>query len=668
MSAGYVRVAVYAPIKEPLTYSSDLNIPRGTSVTIPLGARAALGIVLGEGDPPKDFDPKKIKSITEVHFERPKLSEAYLTWAEKLSQYYVFPLGLVLELAFPPLKKQGRKSTSKIPDDPPIFVPDEPKILTTDQKKCIQDIEALSGFQTHLLFGVTGSGKTEVYLQLLERNLREGKRGLVLVPEISLTPQLVSRFSSRFGDRIAVLHSHLTDRERTNQWWQMIEGKKDILIGARSALFCPVENLGLIVVDEEHEASYKQEEKLRYNARDASVMMGQVLNCPVILGSATPSLETWHNTKIGKYHLHRMGTRASKVEMPDVEIIDLRSKEGDESKSKSFWATPQLLEEIQLRLEKKEQSALFINRRGLAQSVICPACGARKECPNCSIGLTLHASTHLVCHYCDYQETLSEICNVCLDSELKPIGLGTELVEKDIKKLFPDACAIRADRDEIQSRAELELFISKVESREADILIGTQMIAKGLDFPYLTLVGVLLADISLNFPDFRSAERSFQLLSQVSGRAGRHLTKGKVFIQTFNPEHPSILAAQTHSFESFAEPELLNREELGYPPFGRLMLIRLQSLDKKKAERAADDLASKLAGWVSRSKASEGVDILGPSEAPIFRLRNKYRYQILIKAPKKLSLSQIGWSLVDQEASLPKGVRMIIDIDPINML
>lgn len=669
MNDNYIRVAVHAPLKEPLTYLSESEIPRGTSVTVPLGkgSRASQGIVLGKGELPKDFDPTKMKYIREVHFERPKLSEAYLSWAEKVSQYYVFPLGLILELAFPPLKKTGVKKEANIL--PSFHVAQErPQNLTVDQIKCIEDIQSKKGFQTHLLFGVTGSGKTEVYLQLLEENLKRGKRSLLLVPEISLTPQVISRFTSRFGDRIAVIHSHLTPRDRTNQWWQMIEGKKDILIGARSALFCPVDNLGIIIVDEEHEPSYKQDEKLKYNARDASVMMAQTLNIPIVLGSATPSLESWQNALSGKYHLHRMSTRASKIEMPEVEILDLRSKEDDDSKSKSFWATPELVAEITDRLSKNEQTALFLNRRGMSQSVLCPACGARKECPNCSIGLTLHAKTHLVCHYCDYHETLSEICDVCLDSELKPIGLGTELVEHDVEKMFPGARVVRADRDEIQNREELEEFIGKVERREADILIGTQMIAKGLDFPHLTLVGVLLADISLNLPDFRSAERSYQLLSQVSGRAGRHLTKGKVFIQTFNPDHPSILSAKNHDFEGFAEQELKNRQELGYPPFGRLMLVRIQGLDKNKTEAAADRLAHKLSTWVSRSKSGEGVEILGPSEASIFRLRNNYRYQILVKAPKSLSLSQLGWSLLDQEAELPAGVRMLIDIDPINML
>lgn len=318
--------------------------------------------------------------------------------------------------------------------------------LTPEQKNAFESIAKFNGFSTHLVFGVTGSGKTEVYLRLLDKVLKEGKRGIVLVPEISLTPQLIQRFARRFGDKIAALHSQLTDRERTNQWWDVVEGRKSILIGARSALFCPVPDLGIIIVDEEHEPSYKQDEKLKYNGRDAAVMMGKLMNCPVVLGSATPSLETWKNAQEGKYHLHVLKNRVANRALPDIEVIDLRQQKADDDQQKliiekyshlPYWMSPQLYERMREVQERGDQSALFLNRRGIAQMVVCPACGHTRECPNCDIALTLHAGSHLVCHYCDYHEQMKKKCPDCKEGEVEAIGLGTELLESDLTRLFP---------------------------------------------------------------------------------------------------------------------------------------------------------------------------------------------------------------------------------------
>jgi primosomal protein N' (replication factor Y) len=464
-----------------------------------------------------------------------------------------------------------------------------PPVMTEEQHASFESISKFKTFSSHLVFGVTGSGKTEIYLRLLEKVLEEGKTGIVLVPEISLTPQLIQRFSRRFGDKIAALHSQLTDRERTTQWWDIIEGRKRILVGARSALFCPIQNLGLIIVDEEHEPSYKQDEKLKYNGRDAAVMLAKQADCPIVLGSATPSLETWKNAVEKKYHLHTLKNRVANRSLPDMLVVDLREEKASEEAQKlkeekyshlPFWMSPLLFEKMRSTLDDGYQAALFLNRRGVAQMVLCPACGHTRECPNCDINLTLHHHTHLVCHYCDYHESLKNKCPDCSEGHLEAMGLGTELLENDLAKLFPDKKIARADRDEIQTRTDLEDLILGMEEGTIDILVGTQMIAKGLDFPKLKLVGLVLADVGFNLPDFRATERSFQLITQMSGRSGRHVKPGEspgtVVIQTYNPEHESLVFAQKHDFEGFAQQELNNRSALSYPPVGKLLGFRLQ--------------------------------------------------------------------------------------------
>lgn len=666
-----LRVAVNAPLFKELTYSQGQfeALSRGTSVEIPLGKRKVSGVVLGLSS--DSVDSAKIKEIQAIDPERPALREPYIRWAEWLSRYYVHPVGQVFELFFPPLKKVGRKSGKKF--EPVRLVSKERPTLTAEQQDVVNVISAHTGFGVHLLFGITGSGKTEVYLHLIEQVLEKGQSAIVLVPEIALTPQLLSRFMDRLGDTVSVIHSHLTDREKTDQWWSAVEGRKSVLIGARSALFCPVKNLGMIVLDEEHENSFKQDEKLRYHARDAAIMLGRELDIPVVLGSATPSLESWQNVKSGKFQIHKLTSRATKMPLPSIKVLDMREpkaanqddKQGEKCAS---WASPTLLSEISSCLSRGEQAAVFLNRRGVAHSVICPGCGFKEECPNCSISLTLHGKTSLVCHYCDYQKSRPEICPKCKEFELKPLGLGTERIEADLQSLFPDKTVLRADRDEIQSRAQLEELIQDLESGKGHILIGTQMIAKGLDFPMLTLVGVAMADVAFNLPDFRAAERSFQLLSQVSGRAGRS-RPGTVLVQTYNPDHPSVVFARNHDYEGFVEQELQMREDLGYPPFGRLVLFKFSGLHRNVVEGCADNFARSLEQVLTRSKSSSVPEILGPAEAPIFRLRNQYRYHLLLKCSRSFDHSGLAQRMIvwfaEQGAS---GVKLSVDIDPLNML
>ena len=584
------------------------------------------------------------------------------------------PLGQVVQLCYPPLSKSLKKRASQRQAVIPDFKMRLEHPPTLEQKKCISEIKKYNEFSVHLVHGVTGSGKTEIYLKLFENVLQEKKRGIFLVPEISLTPQLVQRFSERFGNQIAVLHSQLTDRERTTQWWEIIAGDKKILIGARSALFCPMEDIGLIVVDEEHEASYKQDEKLKYNGRDAAIMLAKFMNCPVVLGSATPSLESWKNVLDNKFHLHQLKQRVENRPLPAINIVDMRLEKDLQKKSaeKPFWLSQQLFDEMKATLAANEQIALLLNRRGIAQVVLCPACGHTKECPNCDISLTLHAQSHLICHYCDYHENFKIKCSDCQEGELTPLGLGTERVEEDLKKLFPEAVVARADRDEINSRAELEELISKMEKSEIDILIGTQMIAKGLDFSNLKLVGLLLADIGFNLPDFRSSERSFQLITQMSGRAGRHVKKnenpGKVFIQTYNTTHESLTFAQHHDYEGFVKNELANRLQLNYPPFHKMIAIRIQSLSLEKVKIVCHDLSQRAHAAKEKFALYNDVEILGPAQAPLAKLRNQFRYHLIFKHPQSQLLNQFITTLLGDESWIEKQVKVVVDIDPMNLL
>lgn len=672
------RVAVDAPLPEALTYSFAHPLKRGQLVNVPLGRRKVKGLVLGPTDKVPEFEIKSIDSIDE---EYSPLPEPFMKWLEWLAQYYIHPIGQVVQSAFPPLKKTDKQRQSKRPPVIPKLESDTNLNLTAEQSACFESISQHHNFSTHLLFGVTGSGKTEVYLRLLEKVLSEGKRGLVLVPEISLTPQLIQRFARRFGDKIAALHSQLTDRERTNQWWDIVEGRKSILIGARSALFCPIEDLGLIIVDEEHEPSFKQDEKLKYNGRDAAVMMGKMMNCPVVLGSATPSLETWKNAVDGKYHLHSLRHRVANRALPEIEVIDLRKQKDDSDEQKKiiekyshlpFWLSPKLYERMHEVLDRGDQAALFLNRRGIAQMVVCPACGHTRECPNCDISLTLHAHSHLICHYCDYHENFKTKCPDCKEGQLEAIGLGTELVETDLTRLFPGKIIARADRDEIQSRADLEDLVQKMETGEIDILVGTQMIAKGLDFPKLKLVGLVLADVGFNLPDFRATERSFQLITQMSGRAGRHVQEGEapgmVIIQTFNAEHDSITFARNHDFEGFAKHELDIRGQLSYPPVGRLVSFRIQGTHLGKVEDTAGLLARRAHALKAQFPQYNSIEILGPAEAPLSKLRGQFRFHLLIKTTQVAAANPFSRQLLGDQEWIPSGIKILIDIDPMSLL
>lgn len=672
MSELFWKVAVNAPLHHMLTYripeelASSEECRTGKPVEVPLGARTCLGFLFEPTTPTEDFDPKKIKNISSL-LENPALDPIYLKWLLWLSQYYVHPLGQILKITLPPLDRAGRGSrkSSFLPKEKRSLHPPE---LTKEQAHCLQNLKPqMQNFGVHLIMGVTGSGKTEIYLRTLSEVIASGKQGLFLVPEISLTPQLIQRFWDRFGDEIAVLHSQLTDRERTEQWWAVRTGAKKILLGARSALFCPLPNLGCIILDEEHEPSFKQDEKFRYQTRDAAIMLAKLVNCPVLLGSATPSLESWKNAQQGIFHLHQLKERVHGRAMPTIEVVDLRKAETSQLHPEVSWLSLKLFEKIEQRLQRREQVALFLNRRGFAGACICEKCGDVRKCPNCSVSLTLHGNSHLLCHYCDYHERRPDQCQKCEVGDYKPLGLGTERIETDLARLFPQARLARADRDEIQQREQLEELITNVEDREVDILIGTQMIAKGLDFPHLTLVGIVLADMSFQIPDFRAGERGFQLMSQMSGRAGRDQVAGEVVIQSFNPDSSILAHATHHDYQSFAEQELVNREQLHYPPFRKLACIRIQSLESETALQVAEACEKFLQQLLKENQLETRLDILGPVKAPLFRIKNWFRYQILLKADPSLSLSKICLRLTQQECVRKPRTKVSIDIDPLHL-
>lgn len=660
MRERYFDVAVNTPLFQTFTYRlstppENADSLLGRMVRVPLRRQVAEGVILQETTKPDvSF---AIKEIHEISAESPTLSPPYLQWLKWISDYYVYPLGQTMGLMFPPLKKGG-KSRKQSPL--PKVEKKDFATLTPAQEVAVRDILNHKGFGVHLLHGITGSGKTEVYLELLKNKLASGQQALVLVPEISLTPQLLRRFSERFGDDIAVIHSHLTDREKTNQWWSLVDKEKKILIGARSALFCPFENLGIIVIDEEHETSFKQDEKLKYHARDCAIMLAKILGIPVVLGSATPSLESWNNALEGKYKLHTLPDRISAGKVPDIAIVDMRKEEEPRNHDLPAWLSEKLYLKIKERLKSREQTALFLNRRGLSQTILCRECGCTYKCPNCDVSLSLHASTHLVCHYCGYHEDLTKICKECHIGEPKPLGVGTEKVEVEMKNLFPEARLIRLDRDEITTREHLEDAIAKIEMGAVDILIGTQMIAKGLDFPKLTLVGILLADIGFSIPDFRSAEKSFQLLTQVSGRPGRHTQNGEVIIQTFNPEYSPLLFAKTSDYIGFAKEELLARKDLYYPPFGKLASIRICS---NNSENLKNYCARVLLFAEKLQERTPQIQVLGPAPAPIYRLKNKFRYHMLLKSSQQ-SMARYFYQTLCSKLSPPKGVQISLDVDP----
>ena len=556
--------------------------------------------------------------------------------------------------------------------------PPDAHVPTDAQTNAIQRLALAEPGQVALLHGVTGSGKTLVYLELLRRVvLEQGKSAIVLVPEIALTPQTVDRFRAVFGDQIAVLHSALSDGERYDAWLALQRGDKRIVVGARSAIFAPLRNLGAVIVDEEHESSYKQGESPRYHAREVAIVRARAEGAVVVLGSATPSLESWANATSGKYELLTLPDRAGGARLPKVHVVDLRadkpkakpSDTADADAAFAFAISRPLEDALTERLAKKEQSILLLNRRGYAAFVQCGTCGDVVVCPNCSISLTYHRTPErLVCHYCLHAEPLHLTCSRCAGMRLRQRGLGTQQVERLLSERYPTARIARMDVDTTSGKWAHTEILDRVGAGEVDILLGTQMIAKGLDFPNVTLVGVIDADIGINLPDFRASERCYQLLSQVAGRAGRGPKGGEVFIQTRSPTHHAVKCAVTHDYHRFVHEELIGRKHPVYPPNVRVANVVLSGTQEDATAR----LATRAAAWLHKllvARPASGVTIIGPAPCPVERVKNRWRWHVLIKAERPQDLGRIGKYLVER-FEVPKqfGLRMTLDRDPVALL
>jgi primosomal protein N' (replication factor Y) (superfamily II helicase) len=555
------------------------------------------------------------------------------------------------------IKKRARSKAFDISEHL-LKVHHETLVLTDEQKGAIEQIVPhmdARQFQAFLLQGVTGSGKTEIYLQLIEKALKENRTALVLVPEIALTPQLGARFIHRFGDKVAIFHSGLTPQQRQHVYQEILDNSACIALGARSAIFLPLQNLGVVIVDEEHETSFKQEESPRYNARDLAVFRAQQDNAVVVLGSATPSLESRHNADLGRYRHLPLRKRVLDRPLPRVRCIDLKHQ-----KTPTILSAP-LVECIDATLKKNEQVILFLNRRGFAPCVLCRQCGHTFRCPDCNVGMTLHQRKQiLLCHYCAFEISAPEICPSCQEKTLEILGLGTERVEREIKKLFGNIEVARLDRDTIKHRRDLTQTLQAFSEQKTQVLVGTQMVAKGHDFPNVTLVGIVAGDASLNFPDFRAAERTFQLITQVAGRAGRGQKPGQVIVQAYETAHYAIQAALAHDYDTFIAQELRIRRELLYPPFVHLALLRFESENESLVCEEANKTATQLENVLPKD-----THLLGPAWAPLSRLKKLWRQQILIKAPSRSALRFVLSALKPQ---VPYGVRRIIDVDPLQML
>jgi primosomal protein N' (replication factor Y) (superfamily II helicase) len=656
----FAEIAVCLPLSRTFLYEMETPAAIGCRVLVKFRNREVEGFIVGLNR--KVPDGLKVLPITKVLDREPLLLPDIFVLCKWIAEYYMAPIGEVLKSALPPGITQ--KHVDRFDGAHSVEVPPAaPYSLTTDQLTALYAIQEIKGFRTVLLHGVTGSGKTEVYIQAAENTIAHGKTCLILVPEIGLTPQLVERFAERFPGRTAVLHSGLTKKQRIDEWLRIRGGFAPIVVGTRSAVFAPLSNPGLIVVDEEHETSYKQEETPRYNARDTAVVRAKKTGATIVLGSATPSMESFQNAEAKKFSYVHMAGRVEERPLPAVEIVNMREEYAMQGKQTIF--SRRLLEAVAQRLELGEQSMVLLNRRGFAAFLLCRHCGFNFQCTSCSVAMTYHRGIHkLLCHYCGQSRRPPAKCTECGSEYVHFVGEGTERIESDLRELFPDARIGRIDRDTMRHVRDFERVLGGFRRGELDVLVGTQMIAKGHDFPQVTLVGVLAADAALSMPDFRAAERTFQLLTQVAGRSGRGDRPGEVIIQSFFPDHYTFQLACTQRFEDFYARESRYRKAMFYPPFTALAGIVVTNRDKEAAASAARGVGEYL-----NSVRTDTVRILGPAPAPLERVKQVHRYQLLIKAsarpPLHRVLEQLRVHLEDQKLG---GTRVMIDVDPVSLL
>jgi primosomal protein N' (replication factor Y) len=643
------------------------KIKIGHQVLVPFGRRSDIGYVVGFVE---KADVAKVKDILEIISERPLFSEQAVALAKWIAEYYYSFFISALRLMMPPgvrsqerRKERGVRSKEKIkevgnnlltPDSLPLTPHFE---LTREQTAALKAIKQAiddNKPQKFLLYGITGSGKTEIYMQASAYLLQKGKSSIILVPEIALTPQLVQRFRDRFQDHIAVIHSELTEKVRKEEWGRISSGQARIVLGTRSAIFAPLSDPGMIVLDEEYETTYKSDKSPRYHAREVAIKLAELNNAVVVLGSATPAVETYYKTETGEYQKLVLPSRIEDRPLPPVELIDMRSE-------KEFLLSIKLREELREVLSRGEQAILFINRRGFFTFAMCKGCGYTISCPTCSVSLSYHTGRgKLVCNHCGFSSEAPMVCPRCNSSSIKYFGIGTQRIEKEVMDAYPEARILRYDRDTVGKRGSHDAFFANFASGKANVMIGTQMVTKGLDVAKVTLVGVVSADTGLYLPDFRSAEHTFQLLTQVAGRAGRHHLPGKVIIQTYTPDNYVIQAAARHDYEEFYRREIEYRRELGYPPFSRLISLMISGREENEVIKIAEVLGKFLV-----KRLPEGV--LGPAPAAISKLRGEWRYHILIKG-KELENMRAAAAEVLAAAVIPADVRVTVDVDPMSML
>jgi len=661
------KVAIATPLYQLFDYLPPLdvecnNIQLGSRVIVPFGRGNHKKIaVLMEITDHSDFALHKLKRVERIIDQHSLLSAHDLTLLNWVSRYYHHPIGEVISLAFPTALRQGKAAkltaeknlqTTKLSN---AALTSNPAQQTAIDSVCA----SLGQFAVFLLEGVTGSGKTEVYLQIIHEVLKRGQQVLVLVPEISLTPQLEARFKHRFAVNIAVSHSKLTDNQRQNAWLQAQQGISPILLGTRSALFTPFRNLGLIILDEEHDASFKQQEGVHFSARDTAIVRGKLLNIPVLLGSATPSLESLHNVVKQRYQWLHLPERAGYSIKPVLQLLDIRNKKMREGLSEA------LLSEIRNTLANNEQVLLFLNRRGFAPTLICHGCGWVARCLHCEANLVIHHDEALLrCHHCGTEHRLINTCPACKTGELTPLGLGTERVEKVLTKLFADKTILRLDRDSTKRKGSLENYLEQIHQGEVDIILGTQMLAKGHHFPNVTLVAILDVDSGLFSIDFHTTEKLAQLIVQVSGRAGRAEKIGRVLMQTRQPTHPLLTTLIEHGYAQFANSALAERQAAQLPPFSYQALLNAHARDAELPPvflQAVIDLAAQI--------DNKTVLLLGPAAAPMAKRAGFHRYQLLLQSKQRSDLQALLTTLIPEVAKLKLAtkVRWSLDVDPVDL-
>ncbi|MFA5339176.1 MAG: primosomal protein N' [Candidatus Omnitrophota bacterium] len=671
----FVEVAVGLPVRKPFHYRVPASLKEkveiGKRVWVPFGPRRIVGYVTDFVDKPRFEGIKEILSV--IDEEGPVISAELLALTKWIAGYYHSSWGEAIEAALPGTLKKGKIKTK--PRHPLVEEEYEPtgNFKPTDEQdaalRSIRESISKGKNNVYLLHGITGSGKTEVYMQSIESALKLGRSAIVLVPEISLTPQAAERFKSRFGSIVAVLHSRLLGSERFLEWKKLKEGTAKIAVGARSAIFAPVKNLGLIVIDEEHETSYKQDDAPRYNARDVAIERARSAGAAVILGSATPSLESFQKAASGEYKLLKITERIEKRALPKVDIIDMRQELIDSREPKIFSRA--LEHAISQVLSRHGQVMLFMNRRGFSTFINCKKCGYVVTCKYCNVSMTYHFDTKkLNCHYCNYQVGPPEKCPKCKGGDIRYFGIGTQKIESEAARLFPAARIARMDTDATVKRGSHRQILSEFKKHKIDILVGTQMIAKGHDFPRVTLVGVVSADTALNLPDFRAGERTFNLLTQVAGRAGRGSEPGRVIVQTFSPNHYAIEKSIEHDYVGFFNEEIKFRKELNYPPFTHIVEIKLRGRKEERVIKAAQDLGAVLnlfiAGEVLSEAKGKPVEMVGPAPEFISKIKGQFRWNLLLKGQDPAVICGFIDKALDNLKG-KSGLIITVDVDPMGL-